>query len=170
MITLTILDEAVLFISQSQILHFLRILEIKKKLGFWVLVVGSVVNGKRRWRSLFYEGGTWQSIRLINHWPSVCTSYALLPSMLSFSGIQRYSDNEQRKVETDVDRMTAIIKATLQLRRPGTNRMSYACLHWSLWLVDLKSSLIVIGLVSNYGPITDCRITNCPIKWHAANR
>ena len=47
----------------------------------------------------------------------------LVPSMLRFTGIQSYSYTEQRKVETDVDRMMAIELATLQLRRPRTNRL-----------------------------------------------
>ena len=47
--------------------------------------------------------------------------------MLRFTGIQSYSYTEQRKVETDVDRMTGIELATLQLRRPRTNRLSYVC-------------------------------------------
>ena len=51
----------------------------------------------------------------------------LPPSMLRFTGIQSYSYMEQRKFETDVDRMTGIERATLQLRRPRTNRLSYVC-------------------------------------------
>ena len=47
--------------------------------------------------------------------------------MLRFKGIQSYSYTEQRKVETDVDRMTGIELATLQLRGPRTNRLSYVC-------------------------------------------
>ena len=47
--------------------------------------------------------------------------------MLRFTGIQSYSYTEQRKVETDVDRMTGIELATLQLRRPRTKRLSYVC-------------------------------------------
>ena len=43
------------------------------------------------------------------------------PSMLRFTGIQSYSYTEQRKVETDVDRMAGIELATLQLRGPRTN-------------------------------------------------
>ena len=47
--------------------------------------------------------------------------------MLRFRGVQSYSYMEQRKVETDVDGMTGIELATLQLRRPRTNRVSYVC-------------------------------------------
>ena len=55
------------------------------------------------------------------------TFNSLPRSMLRFTGIQSYSYTEQRKVETDVDRMTGIELATLQLRRPRTNRLSYVC-------------------------------------------
>ena len=52
----------------------------------------------------------------------------LLPlSMHRFTAIQSYSYTEQRKVETDVDRMVGIELETLQLRRPHTNRLSYVC-------------------------------------------
>ena len=64
-------------------------------------------------------------------WSSVRASYPPPPpppSMLRFTGIQSYSYTEPRKVETDVDRMTGIELATLQLRKPRTNRLSYACL------------------------------------------
>ena len=67
--------------------------------------------------------------RLINLWPSLGAhlSSPLPPSMLRFTGIQSYSLTEQRKVETDADWMTGIELATLQLRRPLTNRLSYVC-------------------------------------------
>ena len=51
----------------------------------------------------------------------------LPPSKLRFTGIQSYSYMEQRKVETDVDRMTGIELVSLQLNRPRTNRQSYVC-------------------------------------------
>ena len=57
----------------------------------------------------------------------------LPPSMLRFMGIQSYSYMEQRKVETDVDRMTGIELWTLQLRRPRTNRLSYVCF-WEYYM------------------------------------
>ena len=57
----------------------------------------------------------------------------LPPSMLRFTGIQSYSYMEQRKVETDVDRMTGIELWTLQLRRPRTNRLSYVCF-WEYYM------------------------------------
>ena len=70
---------------------------------------------------------------LINLWPSARTFLPLPPpppptplSMLRFTGIQSYTYMDQRKVETDVDRMTGIELATLQLRRPRNNRLSYA--------------------------------------------
>jgi len=52
----------------------------------------------------------------------------LPPSIVSFTGIQSYSNMEQKKVETDDVRTTRIELATLQLRRPRTNRLSYVCL------------------------------------------
>ena len=55
--------------------------------------------------------------------------------MLRFTGIQSCSYMEQRKVETDVDRMTGIELATLQLRRPRTNRLSYVCFLYYYYLV-----------------------------------
>ena len=55
--------------------------------------------------------------------------------MLRFTGIQSYSYKEQRKVETDVDRMTGIELATLQLRRPRTNRLSYVCAKFYLRII-----------------------------------
>ena len=62
--------------------------------------------------------------------------------MLRFTGIQSYSYSysymEQRKVETDVDRMTGIELATLRLRRPRTNRLSYVCCYVIiLLLIDI---------------------------------
>ena len=45
--------------------------------------------------------------------------------MLRFAAIQSYSYTEKRKVETDVDRITWIELATLQLRKPKTERLSY---------------------------------------------
>ena len=68
------------------------------------------------------------------------TSYPspLPPSMLRFTGFQSYSYTEQRKVETDVDRMTGIELATFQLRRPRTNRLSYVC--FSFWGLPLNLS------------------------------
>ena len=47
--------------------------------------------------------------------------------MLRFTGVQSCSYTEQRKVETDVDGMTGIELATLQLRRLSTNQLSYIC-------------------------------------------
>ena len=47
--------------------------------------------------------------------------------MLHFTGIQSYSYTEQRKVETDVDRITGIELATLPIKRPHANRLSYVC-------------------------------------------
>ena len=67
--------------------------------------------------------------RLIKLWPVALGAHLLpcapfLRSVLRFTGIQSYSYTEQRQVETDVDRMTGIELATLQLRRPRTNRLS----------------------------------------------
>ena len=68
-------------------------------------------------------------LRLINLWSLVRTSCPLfLRQCFFFTGIQSYSYTEQRKVETDVDRMTGIELATLQLERPRANRLIYACL------------------------------------------
>ena len=55
-------------------------------------------------------------LELMNLWPSVRTSYppVLPPLMLRFTDIQSYSYTEQRKVETDVDRMAGIELATRQ--------------------------------------------------------
>ena len=55
--------------------------------------------------------------------------------MLRFTGIQSYSYTEQRKVETDVDQMAAIELATLQLRRPRTNQLSYVCSKFYLRII-----------------------------------
>ena len=61
--------------------------------------------------------------------PLVRTPYPPPPSSVNAPFyrycIQSYSYTEQRKVETDVDRMAGIELATLQLRRPCTNRLSY---------------------------------------------
>ena len=51
----------------------------------------------------------------------------LPPSVVSFTGIQSYSNMEQRKVETDDVQTMRIELATLQLRRQRTNRLSYVC-------------------------------------------
>ena len=83
-------------------------------------------------------------LELMNLWPSVCTSYPPLPpSMLRFTGIQSYSYTEQRKVETDFDQMAVIELATLQLRRPHTNQLSYVC---SLSLIFIRDGVYQMGL------------------------
>ena len=54
----------------------------------------------------------------------------LTPFLRQYSVLWVFKSNsytEQSKVETDVDRMTGIELATLQLRRPRTNRLSYIC-------------------------------------------
>ena len=63
--------------------------------------------------------------------------------MLCFIGIQSYSYTEQRKVKTDVDRMAGIKLATLQLRRPRTNQLSYVC---SLSLIFIRDGVYQMGL------------------------
>ena len=63
--------------------------------------------------------------RLINLWPSMRTSYPPSTVNALFYGYSKLQ--LQRNVERDVDRMTGIELATLQLRRPRTNRLNYVC-------------------------------------------
>ena len=79
------------------------------------------------------------STRLINLWPSVCTSYS--PSFVNatfygYSNLQLHGTEEK-----DVNRMMRIELTTLQLRRPHTNQLSYICL---LQVYKLSVSLIIV--------------------------